>query len=101
MLGVDHALIAAYGAVSEEVARAMAEGAVAQSGAGCAVAVTGIAGPGGGSLAKPVGMVCFGYVVRGRPATSEMRHFDGDRDAVRSASTVHALAGILRRVETA
>ena len=71
MLGVDGALIAACGAVSEDVARAMAEGARAQSGAQCAVAVTGVAGPGGGTSAKPVGMVCFGYALPDQPATSE------------------------------
>lgn len=99
MLGVDGALIAAHGAVSEEVARAMAEGAIAHGGADRAVAVTGVAGPGGGTRAKPVGMVCFGYAERGEPAASETRHFAGDRGAVRAAACAHALAGVLERLE--
>jgi nicotinamide-nucleotide amidase len=98
MLGVDDALIAACGAVSEDVARAMSEGALAQSNADCAVAATGVAGPGGGSRAKPVGMVCFGYAMPGEQPTSETCHFGGDRAAVRSAATIHALAAMLRRL---
>jgi nicotinamide-nucleotide amidase len=100
MLGVDGALIAACGAVSEDVARAMVEGARAQSGARCAMAVTGVAGPGGGTPAKPVGMVCFGYALPDQQATSETCHFDGDRAAVRSAAVVHALDTMLRRLKT-
>ncbi len=90
LLGVDAALIARHGAVSEPVARAMAQGALAHSRAQVAVAVTGVAGPGGGSAAKPVGTVWFGWAT---PAgvVSEMRHFDGDRAAVRSATVRHAL----------
>ncbi|HEY7904370.1 MAG TPA: nicotinamide-nucleotide amidohydrolase family protein [Casimicrobiaceae bacterium] len=98
MLGVDGALIAACGAVSEDVARAMAEGARARGGADCAVAVTGVAGPGGGTPVKPVGMVCFGYALPGQPAMSETCHFGGDRAAVRSAATVHALDAVLRHL---
>lgn len=90
MLGVDAALIAAHGAVSEEVARAMAQGAIRHSRARVAVAVTGVAGPTGGSRAKPVGTVWFGFMVDGR-LNSEMRRFDGDRAAVRAATLKHAL----------
>ncbi|HEV8500800.1 MAG TPA: nicotinamide-nucleotide amidohydrolase family protein [Casimicrobiaceae bacterium] len=99
MLGVDGALIAACGAVSEDIARAMADGARVQSGARCAVAVTGVAGPGGGTPAKPVGMVCFGYALPDHPATSETCHFSGDRAAVRSAAVGHALDAMLRQLD--
>jgi nicotinamide-nucleotide amidase len=82
LLGVPAALIAAHGAVSEPVARAMAAGAVAHSRAQVAVAVTGIAGPTGGSADKPVGTVWFGWAVNGH-ITTATRRFDGDRAAVR------------------
>ena len=94
MLGVDEALIACHGAVSEEVARAMAQGALARSGAQAALAVTGVAGPGGGSAAKPVGTVWFGWATPAGVVT-EMQHFDGDRAAVRQAAVRHALARLL------
>ncbi len=94
LLGVDAALIAARGAVSEEVARAMAQGAITHSNAQAAVAVTGVAGPSGGSADKPVGTVCFGFMVDGR-LSSEMKHFDGDRAAVRAATVRHALQRIV------
>lgn len=94
LLGVDAALIAQHGAVSEPVARAMAEGAVRHAHAQLAVAVTGVAGPGGGSAAKPVGTVWFGWALPGGTHT-EMRRFDGDRAAVRAATVQHALARLL------
>ena len=90
LLGVPMALIAEHGAVSEPVARAMAEGAVAHSHARCSVAVTGVAGPGGGSAAKPVGTVWFGWCLDGATHT-ECQRFDGDRAAVRQATVAHAL----------
>ncbi|AGU47694.1 putative competence/damage-inducible protein CinA [Variovorax paradoxus B4] len=90
LLGVDAALIEAHGAVSEPVARAMAEGAIARSAARAAVAVTGVAGPTGGSPEKPVGTVWFGWSVDGRVRT-ERRRFDGDRAAVRAATVHYAL----------
>lgn len=90
MLGVDAALIAQHGAVSEAVARAMAQGALLRSSAQVSVAVTGIAGPGGGSDAKPVGTVWFGWALPGLVHT-ECRHFEGDRAAVRQAAAHHAL----------
>ncbi len=93
LLGVDAALIATHGAVSEPVARAMAEGAVARSAARVAVAVTGIAGPTGGSPEKPVGTVWFGWCVDGRTVTARER-FDGDRAAVRAATVARALQGL-------
>jgi nicotinamide-nucleotide amidase len=97
LLGVDAALIAANGAVSEVVARAMAFGAVRHSRARASVAVTGVAGPSGGSRDKPVGTVWFGFMVDGR-LTSETRRFDGDRSAVRQATVVHAFDGLLQRI---
>jgi nicotinamide-nucleotide amidase len=94
LLGVDAALIAQHGAVSEPVARAMAQGAVDHAHAQAAVAVTGVAGPGGGSADKPVGMVWFGWSVPGG-LHSEVQHFAGDRAAVRAATVRHALARLL------
>ena len=91
MLGVPAALIEAHGAVSEPVARAMAEGAVAHAHAQVSVAVTGVAGPTGGSADKPVGTVWFGWSTNG-VVTTEMRRFAGDRAAVRAATVRHALA---------
>ena len=96
-LGVPADLIAAAGAVSEVVAQAMAEGALAHSRANASVSVTGIAGPGGASPGKPVGMVCFGWALRGLPVACETCHFPGDRAAVRAASVRHALQGLLDR----
>lgn len=98
MLGVDAALIEAHGAVSEAVALAMARGAVQHSLAQCSLAVTGVAGPGGGSAAKPVGTVWFGWCVNGQ-ADAECVRFDGDRAAVREATVEHALRGLLRRLK--
>ncbi len=93
LLGVPAELIETYGAVSEAVARAMAEGALARSGADLAVAVTGIAGPGGGSAAKPVGLVHLAVAVRGRPTRSrECRFGDIGRGPVRAATVKAALA---------
>jgi nicotinamide-nucleotide amidase len=91
LLGVPTGLIDTHGAVSEPVARAMAEGAVRHSGAQVSVAVTGIAGPTGGSADKPVGTVWFGWQVDGA-THSALRRFSGDRAAVRSATLQHALA---------
>jgi len=102
LLGVDAALIAAHGAVSEPVARAMAAGVLARSRADLAVAVTGVAGPGGGSVAKPVGTVWLAWAWRrddGQPATDALlRRFDGDRAAVRQATVACALQGLHDRV---
>ena len=94
LLGVDPSLIARHGAVSEVVARAMAFGAVRHSRAQVSVAVTGVAGPTGGSAEKPVGTVWFGFQVDGQ-LTSELRRFDGDRAAVRAATVQHALQRLI------
>jgi nicotinamide-nucleotide amidase len=98
LLGVDPALIAQHGAVSEVVARAMAFGAVRHSQARVSVAVTGIAGPTGGSAGKPVGTVWFAFMVDGR-LTSETLRFDGDRAAVRAATGRHALQRLLELLQ--
>lgn len=92
ILGVPDCLIASHGAVSEPVARAMAEGALARSAAGVSVAVTGIAGPGGGSAEKPVGTVWFATARRGGQTRSERQVFPGDRAAIRAETVRHALA---------
>ena len=96
MLGVREATLAAEGAVSEAVARAMAEGAVARSGCELAVAVTGIAGPGGGSETKPVGLVHIAAARHGGPTLHERHLFPGDRSAIRLA-TVDAALRLARR----
>lgn len=95
LLGIDPALIEAKGAVSKEVAAAMARGALAHSAADVAVAVTGIAGPGGGSAEKPVGLVWFGLSVAGQSTTTEHEVFSGDRADVRRKATEKALALLL------
>jgi nicotinamide-nucleotide amidase len=97
LLGVPASLIEQHGAVSEPVARAMAQGAVTHSPARVSVAVTGIAGPTGGTAAKPVGTVWFGYSVDGQ-LTTELQCFAGDRAAIRTATVRHALAGLVRRL---
>jgi nicotinamide-nucleotide amidase len=97
MLDVPAALIAEVGAVSEPVAAAMAEGAIRHSRSDVAVAVTGIAGPGGGSVEKPVGLVWFGCARRGLAAVTMHIVFAGDRAAVR-AQTVDAAFALVRRV---
>lgn len=95
MLGVGAAGLARFGAVSEEVAAAMAQGALKSGYADYAVAVSGIAGPDGGTPEKPVGTVCFAWAERDGNAISETCLFEGDRDAVRRASVAHALKGLL------
>ena len=90
LLGVPAELIAQHGAVSEPVARAMAEGARARSGAQVSLAVTGVAGPGGGSAAKPVGTVWLAWCIDGL-THSERQHFQGERGAVRAATLMRAL----------
>ncbi len=92
LVGVPPELIAAHGAVSEPVARAMAEGALARSRAAIAVAVTGVAGPDGGSAAKPVGLVWFGLARRDTTTFAESQVFPGDRAGVRAATVGRALA---------
>jgi nicotinamide-nucleotide amidase len=98
MLGVDAALIAQHGAVSEAVARAMAFGAIRHSAAQVSVAVTGVAGPTGGSAEKPVGTVWFGFSVAGQ-LLSEQQCFAGDRAAVRVATVQYAVNRLIRLLQ--
>ena len=94
LLGVPSQLIAQHGAVSEPVARAMAQGALRHAAAQVAVAVTGVAGPSGGTADKPVGLVWFGFAMPDC-VTSEKMHFPGDRAAVRAAAVRHALSRLV------
>lgn len=98
LLGVDATLIERHGAVSEPVVHAMAAGALAHSKAQVSLAVTGVAGPGGGSADKPVGTVWFGFALPGG-VTTEMRHFAGDRAAVRQATVQHALTRVAELIQ--
>ncbi len=101
LLGVDEPALAEHGAVSAAVVRQMAEGAMRLSGADIAVAVSGIAGPDGGSDAKPVGTVWFAWALRtpsGAAVDSEARRFDGNRENVRRKSVIHALRGVRERL---
>ena len=98
MLGVSEDTLMAHGAVSQAVAVAMAEGALRHSRADWAIAITGVAGPSGGSASKPVGTVCFAWACRDGRMTTETRHFEGDRTAVRARSVAYALSGLLARL---
>ena len=104
MLGVPPAYLRDFGAVSEPVARAMALGALQHSSAQLAIAVTGIAGPDGGTPDKPVGTVCFAWAMRRDSASSPWaqtttRRFEGDRAAVRTQAIAEALAGMIDLVQ--
>jgi len=101
LLGVESQTLVDNGAVSEAAVKAMAEGALNLSGADFSVAVSGVAGPDGGSDEKPVGTVWFGWSIRsGDTLTTETgrQHFDGDRDEVRAQAVVHAMRGIQDRL---
>jgi nicotinamide-nucleotide amidase len=100
-IGVDAALIAAHGAVSEEVARAMAAGALAHARAQLAVAVTGVAGPAGGTRAKPVGTVWLALAGHGGAPEAERLQLGGDRTAVREQTVEHALRRLIERARRA
>jgi nicotinamide-nucleotide amidase len=95
LIGVRAETIARHGAVSEETAREMALGALAASRGTLSVAVTGVAGPSGGTPAKPVGMVCFAWADRSGAVRSETRHFTGNREKVRRQSVLRALQGVV------
>lgn len=101
MLGVTDLTLARHGAVSEATARAMAQGALERSTAAWTVAITGIAGPGGGSPEKPVGTVCFAWAARAGGCEAQTCHFAGERAAVREQSVRHALRGLLERIDAA
>ncbi|MEO8719247.1 MAG: CinA family protein [Burkholderiales bacterium] len=93
-LGVAAETLRRHGAVSEETAREMAAGAAKRAHAQVALAITGVAGPAGGTADKPVGLVCFAWA-HGSNMVSQTRRFDGDRESVRRQSVLHALEGVL------
>jgi nicotinamide-nucleotide amidase len=99
LLGVRAETLQRHGAVSEETAREMALGALAHSRGTVAVSVTGVAGPGGGSPDKPVGMVCFAWADAKGLIRSETARFGGDRESVRRQSVIHALEGVLAALD--
>ncbi|MEE2059109.1 competence/damage-inducible protein A [Rhodococcus artemisiae] len=99
LIDVPAELITAHGAVSEQVAAAMAEGARRRLKADVAVSTTGIAGPDGGTEAKPVGTVCFGVALDGRPTYTVTRRFPGDREQVRTLTTTAALHSVVAQLE--
>lgn len=101
MLGVAPATLERHGAVSLATVEEMAAGALARSNARLAVAVSGIAGPTGGSADKPVGTVCVAWTEHGRPPHAELCHFRGDREAVRRQTVIHALRGVIARAAAA
>jgi len=101
MLGVPRGVIETHGAVSEATAKAMAEGALVHSRADCAVAVTGIAGPGGGTADKPVGLVCFAWARRGANARAATHRLVGDRARIREESVAIALRELIDLVANA
>jgi nicotinamide-nucleotide amidase len=101
MLGVRAETLERHGAVSEEVVREMVAGALNASHAQVAVAVSGVAGPSGGTPEKPVGTVCVAWAVQGAPARAETVRFPGDREAVRRESVMHALGVVLEMLEKA
>ncbi|SEA09736.1 nicotinamide-nucleotide amidase [Thiothrix caldifontis] len=96
MLSVPTSTLAEYGAVSEAVTAAMATGALLHSRAQVAVSVSGIAGPGGGTTTKPVGMVCFGWAAQDGKVRTATQYFQGDREAVRYQAVQYALQGVLQ-----
>ena len=98
MLAVKPGALQQHGAVSEVIARQMAQGALRAAGVQAALSVTGIAGPDGGSAEKPVGTVWFAWAVQGQETSADCRQFSGDRESVRCQSVLHALQGLLRRL---
>ena len=98
LLGVPDETLERHGAVSEETARAMAQGALENSDASLSIAVTGVAGPDGGSAEKPVGLVWFAWAMQEHGVYAERRIFGGDRSAVRAQSVVYALRGVLEQL---
>ena len=98
MLGVQASTLEHHGAVSEAAVLEMASGAINHSGAQCAVAISGIAGPGGGSTEKPAGTICFAWALPGS-VEAVTQHFSGDRKSVRSQSVHLSLQGLLQRLQ--
>lgn len=99
MLGVSSHTLNTYGAVSEQVAKQMASGALENSLSDISLSISGIAGPSGGSKDKPVGTVCFGWMKKGESAISETKVFTGDRETIREKASEHALKGIIKMID--
>ena len=99
MLGVSHDDLLKYGAVSDEIALQMASGAKQHSNTAVVVSATGIAGPAGGMPGKPVGLVHFGWCIDDQPAVCDAAIFEGDRQSVRQQTVLHALKGIILRID--
>ena len=99
MLGVSEKILDVFGAVSEEVVLEMVVGAINHSKADIAVSISGIAGPAGGTELKPVGTVCFGWMMRGTDAYAETILIKGDRDSVRSQAVDYSLSGIVSLID--
>ena len=99
MLGVSANTLAEYGAVSEQTVREMAAGALKHSRAQVALAVSGIAGPGGATPGKPVGTVCIAWASRNGAGRSQVFHFSGDRAEVRRQAVIAVLHGVLQLIE--
>lgn len=100
MLGVSHDELLKFGAVSEEIASQMAQGAKEHSKVAVTVSATGIAGPGGGMPGKPVGLVHFGWCIDEQPVSCDAEVFEGDRESVRQQTVIHALEGIILRMDS-
>jgi nicotinamide-nucleotide amidase len=101
ILGVKNQTLAEHGAVSEPVVREMAEGTLQLSGADISVAVSGVAGPDGGSAEKPVGTVWFAWSIRGRggiTTDTQLRRFEGNRESIRMQTVIHGLRGVQGRL---
>lgn len=98
MLGVSEEILATHGAVSEQTAGAMAAGALKHSHAQAALAISGIAGPGGGTPQKPVGLVCYGWALANGTVMSSTCRLDGDREEIRSRAVAAALRGLIELV---
>lgn len=99
MLGIDSDTLEQYGAVSEQTAKEMVAGAISRSHAQVGVSITGIAGPDGGTTAKPVGMICFGWALKDGLARNEIHHLNGDREMIRSQAVAIALQGVIALVQ--
>lgn len=98
MLGVSKETLELYGAVSEQVVEEMVQGALNNSSAQVAISISGIAGPGGGTEEKPVGTVCFGWMLKDSPPESDTLYFSGDREKIRQKSVEYALTGIIEKI---
>jgi len=99
MLDVSKSTLEEYGAVSEQVVAGMAEGALKKSDADISLSISGVAGPGGGTTEKPVGMVCFGWAKHQEKTKTDTVYFDGDRDLIRQQAVEYALKGLIKMIE--